>query len=84
MRRIRFSVSRRCVLLRNQEQAFVSDQAWKICELAIQVHGGVGYTDAYPVEQNARDVKIKLAEEIVARFHGEEAAASAHRAASGN
>src|SRR5471032_503849 len=30
---------------------------------------------------NPRDVKIKLAEEIVARFHGEEAAASAHRAA---
>ncbi|KTC52326.1 tyrosine--tRNA ligase [Pseudomonas fluorescens ABAC62] len=30
---------------------------------------------------NPRDVKIKLAEEIVARFHGEEAAANAHRAA---
>jgi len=30
---------------------------------------------------NPRDIKIKLAEEIVARFHGEEAAASAHRAA---
>ena len=28
---------------------------------------------------NPRDIKIKLAEEIVARFHGEEAAASAHR-----
>ena len=35
------------------------------------------------VEQgaNPRDVKIKLAEELVARFHGEEAAASAHRSA---
>lgn len=30
---------------------------------------------------NPRDVKIKLAEEIVARFHGDEAAANAHRAA---
>src|SRR5476651_280377 len=30
---------------------------------------------------NPRDVKIQLAEEIVARFHGEEAAANAHRAA---
>jgi tyrosyl-tRNA synthetase len=30
---------------------------------------------------NPRDIKIKLAEEIVARFHGEEAAAGAHRAA---
>lgn len=33
------------------------------------------------VEQgaNPRDIKIKLAEELVARFHGEEAAANAHR-----
>ena len=30
---------------------------------------------------NPRDIKIKLAEEIVARFHGDEAAASAHRSA---
>ena len=30
---------------------------------------------------NPRDIKIKLAEEIVARFHGEEAAANAHRSA---
>ena len=28
---------------------------------------------------NPRDIKIKLAEEIVARFHGDEAAAAAHR-----
>ncbi|MCQ4241449.1 tyrosine--tRNA ligase, partial [Stutzerimonas stutzeri] len=30
---------------------------------------------------NPRDIKILLAEEIVARFHGEEAAAAAHRSA---
>ena len=30
---------------------------------------------------NPRDIKIKLAEEIVARFHGEEAALTAHRSA---
>lgn len=30
---------------------------------------------------NPRDIKIKLAEEIVARFHGEGAAASAHKSA---
>lgn len=30
---------------------------------------------------NPRDIKIKLAEELVARFHGEDAAASAHRSA---
>lgn len=30
---------------------------------------------------NPRDIKIKLAEEIVARFHGEDAAANAHKSA---
>jgi len=30
---------------------------------------------------NPRDIKIKLAEEIIARFHGEEAATNAHRGA---
>jgi len=30
---------------------------------------------------NPRDIKIKLAEELVARFHGDEAAANAHRSA---
>lgn len=30
---------------------------------------------------NPRDIKIKLAEELVARFHGEEAAQSAHKSA---
>lgn len=30
---------------------------------------------------NPRDIKIKLAEELIARFHGEEAAANAHRSA---
>ena len=30
---------------------------------------------------NPRDIKIKLAEELVARFHGQEAAVTAHRAA---
>ncbi|SQG00688.1 tyrosyl-tRNA synthetase [Paucimonas lemoignei] len=41
--------------------------------------------DAFKVDcekgANPRDIKIKLAEEIVARFHGEEAAANAHRSA---
>lgn len=39
-------------------KAYVSDQAWRICELAIQVHGGIGYTKDTPVEQYARDVKV--------------------------
>ena len=39
-------------------KAYASDQAFKVCETAIQVYGGVGYTKDYPVEQYCRDSKI--------------------------
>ena len=39
-------------------KAYCSDQAWMVCETAIQVHGGYGYISDFPVEQHARDVKI--------------------------
>jgi len=39
-------------------KAYISDQAWRIAELSIQVYGGYGYTKDYPVEQYARDIKI--------------------------
>ena len=39
-------------------KAYCSDQAWLVCETAIQVHGGYGYISDFPVEQQARDVKI--------------------------
>jgi hypothetical protein len=39
-------------------KAYVTDQAWRICELAIQVQGGRGYTRSAPLEQYARDVKV--------------------------
>ncbi len=39
-------------------KAYSSDQSFRICETAIQVHGGVGYTQDFPVEQYCRDSKI--------------------------
>jgi len=39
-------------------KAYGSDQAFRICETAIQTFGGVGYTQDYPVEQYCRDAKI--------------------------
>ena len=39
-------------------KAYSSDTAFRVAEMAIQVHGGVGYTCDYPVEQHARDAKI--------------------------
>jgi hypothetical protein len=39
-------------------KAYASDQAFRVCEKAIQVHGGAGFTRDYPVEQYCRDAKI--------------------------
>ncbi|NVK38341.1 MAG: acyl-CoA dehydrogenase family protein [Gammaproteobacteria bacterium] len=39
-------------------KAYISDQAWKVSELAIQVYGGHGYIKDNPLEQYARDIKI--------------------------
>jgi alkylation response protein AidB-like acyl-CoA dehydrogenase len=39
-------------------KAYGSDQAFRVCETAIQTYGGAGYIQDYPVEQYARDAKI--------------------------
>lgn len=39
-------------------KAYISDQAWRICELAIQTCGGQGYLRHMGIEQYARDIKV--------------------------
>jgi hypothetical protein len=39
-------------------KAYASDQAFRIAEIAVQVHGGAGYIKDYGVEQDLRDSKI--------------------------
>ena len=39
-------------------KAGISDAAWLITAEAMQVYGGYGYCQEYPVEQYARDVKV--------------------------
>lgn len=39
-------------------KAYCSDQAWLMITEAIQVYGGYGYTEEYPVARQARDSKI--------------------------
>jgi alkylation response protein AidB-like acyl-CoA dehydrogenase len=39
-------------------KSYGSDQAFRVCEEAIQTYGGAGYTKDYPVEQYCRDAKI--------------------------
>jgi alkylation response protein AidB-like acyl-CoA dehydrogenase len=37
---------------------FASEHACKICDLALQIHGGYGYTRDFPVERAYRDVRV--------------------------
>ncbi len=37
---------------------FASETATRVSGKAIQIHGGYGYTESYPVERNYRDAKI--------------------------
>ncbi len=39
-------------------KAYSSDQAFRVCERAIQVYGGAGFLEDHPVEQYCRDAKI--------------------------
>ncbi len=39
-------------------KAYCSDRAFEVCTLALQVFGGYGYCQDYPVEQLLRDCKI--------------------------
>jgi alkylation response protein AidB-like acyl-CoA dehydrogenase len=37
---------------------FASEHAWKVCDIALQVHGGYGYVRDFPVERALRDVRV--------------------------
>ena len=37
---------------------FATEHAWKICDLALQVHGGYGYVRDFPIERMLRDVRV--------------------------
>src|SRR6185503_2457070 len=37
---------------------FSTEHAWKVCDIALQVHGGYGYVRDFPVERALRDVRV--------------------------
>jgi hypothetical protein len=41
-------------------KAFLTDRGFQICSDAMQVHGGSGFTEHFPVSQYLRDVRIAL------------------------
>src|SRR6185503_7133197 len=41
-------------------KAFLTDRGFNVCSDAMQVHGGSGYTEHFPVSQYLRDSRISL------------------------
>jgi len=37
---------------------YASESAWKVCDRAVQIHGGYGYTKDFAVERYLRDVRV--------------------------
>lgn len=47
-----------CLSEASQAKLFASEMAERVCSQAIQVHGGYGYLEDYPVERHYRDARI--------------------------
>ena len=47
-----------CLSEASQAKLFASEMAERVCSKAIQIHGGYGYLEDYPVERYYRDARI--------------------------
>ncbi|MFP4087394.1 MAG: acyl-CoA dehydrogenase family protein [Desulfobacteraceae bacterium] len=44
----------------SEAKRFATDAAWNVVNNAMQVMGGIGYTDVYPIERALRDTRLSL------------------------
>jgi alkylation response protein AidB-like acyl-CoA dehydrogenase len=42
----------------SETKKFVTEAAWDAANLAMQITGGIGYTDVYPIERSVRDTRL--------------------------
>jgi hypothetical protein len=42
----------------SEAKKFATDTAWEVSNLAMQIMGGIGYTDIYPIERMVRDYRL--------------------------
>jgi alkylation response protein AidB-like acyl-CoA dehydrogenase len=52
------SAGQPCLSEASQAKLFASEMAERVCSNAIQIHGGYGYLEDYPVERYYRDARI--------------------------
>jgi alkylation response protein AidB-like acyl-CoA dehydrogenase len=44
----------------SEAKRFATESAWTVVNNAMQIMGGIGYTDVYPVERALRDIRLSL------------------------
>jgi alkylation response protein AidB-like acyl-CoA dehydrogenase len=49
---------RRCRRLVSEAKAFATETTWDVVNRAMQIMGGIGYTDVYPIERLLRDTRL--------------------------
>jgi alkylation response protein AidB-like acyl-CoA dehydrogenase len=42
----------------SQAKKFATDTAWMVANKAMQIMGGIGYTEVYPIERMVRDIRL--------------------------
>jgi alkylation response protein AidB-like acyl-CoA dehydrogenase len=42
----------------SEAKRYATDTAWEIANKAMQIMGGIGYTDVYPIEKVVRDIRL--------------------------
>jgi len=42
----------------SEAKRFATDAGWEIANQAMQIMGGIGYTDIYPIEKTVRDIRL--------------------------
>lgn len=50
----------RCRRMVSEGKKFVTEQCWDVANLCMQVMGGIGYTDVYPLEKILRDLRLSM------------------------
>lgn len=48
----------RCIKEASMSKLFASQMCERVCSAAIQIHGGYGYINDYPVEKLYRDARV--------------------------
>lgn len=49
-----------CRRLVSEGKKYVTEQCWDVANLSMQVMGGIGYTDVYPIEKIVRDMRLSM------------------------